>query len=187
MSKNFINLFLILFLYLISSSSFSEVIKSPQEEILKKSLIQEQVGAIFPKEAIVIVISRAYEYGSGKDRFCSPDITVTNFSKVGVKSLIFAASYFQTINGARRPVGQSHGKYSIEPNDASTRGFYQLETDSCRDITAYGRVTVCTMRDGRDCTDNVRLSDSGRIPAYAYSSVDRYFNQKTNKLRDEVR
>jgi hypothetical protein len=185
MPNNFNNLFLILFLSLTYSSSFSEVIKSPQEEILKKSLIQEQLGAIFPKDAIVVVISRAYEYGSGKDRFCSPDITVTNFSKKGVKSLIFAASYFQTINGKRRPVGQSHGKYSIEPNDASTRGFYQLETDSCRDITAYGRVTVCTMRDGSDCTDNVRLSDSGRIPSYAYSPIDRYFNERTSKPRNE--
>jgi hypothetical protein len=166
MSKKFINLFLTLVLSLISSSSFS--------------------GAIFPKEAIVIVISRAYEYGSGKDRFCSPDITVTNLSNVGVKSLIFAASYFQTINGARRLVGQSHGKYSIEPNDASTRGFYQLETDSCRDITSYGRVTVCTMRDGRDCTYNVRLSDSGRIPAYAYlikenNALQEIINSSTEK------
>jgi hypothetical protein len=181
MSKNFIKLIVSLFLTLTSSSGFTEVIKSTEEEILKKSLIQDQVAEKFPKDVIVIVISRAYEYGSGKDRFCSPDITVTNFSKKGVKSLIFTASYFQTINGTRRPIGRSHGKYSIEPNDAATRGFYQLETDTCRDITAYGRVTLCTMRDGSDCTDNVKLSDSGRIPAYAYSPVERYFIERSYK------
>jgi len=162
------HLSVILVLTSFSNPVFSDIKKSKEEELLKASVIKEQLGENYPRDGIVIVISRAYEYGSGKNQFCSPDITVTNFSKIGVKSIIFAASYFQTINGARKEVGQSHGRYSIEANDASTRGFYQLETDSCRDITAYGRVTLCVMRDGRDCIDSVRLSDSGRIPAYAY-------------------
>ena len=179
MQNILIQLTLALFLSSTSGFGYSDVIKSSQEEFLKSSLIKNQLGENYPKNGIVVVISRAYEYGSGKNQFCSPDISVNNFGKVGVKSLIFAASYFQTINGARRQVGQSHGKYSIEPNDASTRGFYQLETDSCRDIVAYGRVTLCIRRDGSDCSYDVRLSDSGRIPAYAYSLKD-------NIIKNEV-
>ena len=179
MKKNILNLIYFLLLSLITNSCFSEVTKSEQEELFKSALVKEQLAGNYPKDAIVVVISRAYEYGSGKNQFCSPDITVSNFNNVGVKSLIFAASYFQTINGTRKQVGQSHGKYTIEPNDATTRGFYQLETESCRDITAYGRVTLCLMRDGRDCTDVVKLSDSGRIPAYAYSL-------KGKKVKDDL-
>jgi len=183
MKNKLIHLSLAISMTLLSSSVFSDVKKSTQEELIKDSLIKEQLGGNYPKEGIVVVISRAYEYGSGKNQFCSPDITVNNFSRIGVKSLIFAASYFQTINGVRRQVGQSHGKYSIEPNDAATRGFYQLETDSCKDITAYGRVTLCLMRDGRDCTDVVRLSDSGRIPAFAYSLKDKILKEEVINSR----
>jgi hypothetical protein len=169
--KNTLNNFIIcLFLTLTSGLCLSEPLKSRKEELLLKAVIVDEVGATYPNDAIIAVISRAYEFGSGKSKFCSPDITITNLSNVGVKNLIFTAFYFQTVNGVSRHVGQSHGRYSLAPNDAVTRSFYQLETSSCDGIVAYGKVTACFMRTGVDCSDKFRASDSGKIPLYKYSS-----------------
>jgi hypothetical protein len=169
--KNTLNNFIIcLFLTLTSGLCLSEPIKSLREELLQKAVIADEVGATYPNDAIIAVISRAYEFGSGKSKFCSPDITITNLSSVGVKTLIFTAVYFQTVNGVSRHVGQSHGKYSLEPNDAVTRSFYQLETSSCDRIVAYGQVTACFMRNGVDCSGKFRASDAGKIPVFKYSS-----------------
>jgi len=122
----------------------------------------------FPRDAIVAVIARAYEFGTGRDRFCSPEIAMFNLNNKGVRVVVFAAAYFRTIDGITRHVGQTHGRFSIEPNGITTRGFFQLDTDDCDGIKAYAKITVCLMRDGSDCTGKVRFSDSGKIPLYPH-------------------
>jgi hypothetical protein len=157
-------------LILFTGSCLAQDNRPLQQELFNSSISSNENEESFPRDAIVAVIARAYEFGSGKTQFCSPEIALFNLNNQGVRIVVFTAAYYQTINGVKRQVGQTHGRYSIEPNDITTRGFFQLDTDNCKGITAYGRVTVCIMRDGTDCVHKVKFSDSGRIPLFPHQS-----------------
>lgn len=157
-------------LIIFSELTFAQNAATRHPDLLKYDVSGNMPEEHFPRDAIVAVIARAYEFGTGKSQFCSPEIALFNLNSQGVRIVVFTASYFQTINGVKQQVGQTHGRYSIDPNDITTRGFFQLDTDSCKGITAYGRVTVCLMRDGTDCMHKVKFSDSGRIPLFPHQS-----------------
>jgi hypothetical protein len=115
-------------------------------------------------QSIIILISRAYVFGQGNDRFCSPEISVTNLGNVGVR-IIAVAIYFRKNN---KNIGSSITRMSIDPRDTTTRGYYQLNTINCDDIIGVGRVDVCILRNGKDCEQNAIFADTGKIPLHKF-------------------
>jgi len=117
-----------------------------------------------PASSIIVVVRRAYVFGTGPDRFCSPEITVYNQANKGVSILMVAAEYFQTRNGATRRVGSTHSRFTVDPNENVSIGFNRLATDSCDGVVARASVSVCLWRDRSGCEDRVVFSDSGQLP-----------------------
>jgi hypothetical protein len=113
-------------------------------------------------QSILISISRAYVFGQGNDRFCSPEITVTNLGNVGVR-IIAVAIYFRK---NKKNIGSSITRLNIDPRDTLTIGFYQLQSMNCDDIIGIGRVDVCYLRDDTDCEENAIFADTGKIPLH---------------------
>lgn len=117
-----------------------------------------------PASSIIVVIRRAYVFGSGADRFCSPEVTVYNQANKGVAVLMVAAEYFQNRNGVTRRVGSTHNRFTVDPNENVSVGFNRLSTDSCDGVYAKASVSVCLWRDRSGCEDRVVFSDSGQLP-----------------------
>jgi len=112
------------------------------------------------KDSIVALVSRAYEFGQGAEKFCSPEVSISNLGGVGVRMI--SVSIFYKKNNSH--IGSSISRMSIDPRDTTTRGYYQLETKSCNGITGFARVDVCVLRSGKDCSGDVVFADSGKIP-----------------------
>jgi hypothetical protein len=117
-----------------------------------------------PPSSIIVSVRRAYVFGQGRDRYCSPEISVFNQANKSVSIVMIAAEYTQTLNGVSRKVGNTHTRFTIDPGDTVVTGFYRLSTDSCENITARASVSVCLWRDRSECHDRVVFSDSGQIP-----------------------
>lgn len=115
-------------------------------------------------QSILISISRAYVFGQGNDRFCSPEISVTNLGNVGIR-IIAVAIYFRK---NKKNIGSSIARMNIDPRDTLTNGFYQLKSMNCDDIIGIGRVDVCYLRDGKDCEENAIFADTGKIPLHKF-------------------
>jgi hypothetical protein len=112
------------------------------------------------RDTIVALVSRAYEFGQGAEKFCSPEVSISNLGSVGVRMI--SVSIFYKKNNSH--IGSSISRMSIDPRDTTTRGYYQLETKSCNGITGLARVDVCVLRSGKDCSGDVVFADSGKIP-----------------------
>lgn len=118
----------------------------------------------YPPSSIVIVIRRAYVLGRGRDRYCSPEISVYNQAAKSVAAVMVAIEYSQVRNGVNRAVGSTLTRFSVDREGSISNGFFRLATDSCEGITAKARVSMCLWRDRTECRDRVRFSDSGLIP-----------------------
>ncbi len=123
-----------------------------------------------PPSSIVVSIRRAYVFGQGPDRYCSPEISVFNQANKGVSIVMIAAEYTQTLDGTARKVGNTHTRFTIDPGDTVVTGFYRLSAKSCDNITARASVSVCLWRDRSECYDRVVFSDSGQIPMHEVES-----------------
>jgi hypothetical protein len=117
-----------------------------------------------PPSSIIVSVRRAYVFGQGPDRYCSPEISVFNQANKSVSMVMIAAEYTQTLNGVTRKVGNTHTRFTIDPGDTVVTGFYRLSTASCENITARASVSVCLWRDRSECHDRVVFSNSGQIP-----------------------
>lgn len=125
-----------------------------------KSEASNNIRDKMDKESVVVLISRAYEFGQGNDKFCSPEVSVTNLGGVGVR-MVAISIFFKKNN---KTIGSTITRMSIDPRDTTTRGYYQLQSKNCDDITGFGRVDVCILRNGKDCSENSIFADSGKIP-----------------------
>ena len=125
-----------------------------------KSEASNNIRDKMDKESVVVLISRAYEFGQGNDKFCSPEVSVTNLGGVGVR-MVAISIFFKKNN---KTIGSTITRMSIDPRDTTTRGYYQLQSKNCDDITGVGRVDVCILRNGKDCSENSIIADSGKIP-----------------------
>lgn len=114
----------------------------------------------FTKDSVVALVSRAYEFGQGNDKFCSPEVSLTNLGGIGIRIVVISI-YFKKNSTT---VGSTITRMSIDPYDSTTRGFYQLNSRNCDDITGEARVDVCILRNGKDCSSDVIFADSGKIP-----------------------
>jgi len=123
-----------------------------------------------PPSSIIVAVRRAYVFGQGRDRYCSPEISVFNQANRAVSTIMIAAEYTQTVNGVTRKVGNTHTRFTLDAGDTVSTGFYRLATDSCDQITARASVSVCLWRDRSECQDRVVFSDSGQIPMLAIDS-----------------
>jgi hypothetical protein len=127
---------------------------------------------IIPPSSIIVVVRRAYVFGNGNERYCSPEISVFNQANKAISIVMIAAEYTQTRNGVARKVGNTHTRFSVDPGETISTGFYHLAADSCDNITAKASVSVCLWRDRSECHDRVVFSDSGQIPLFDAKSVD---------------
>lgn len=160
MSNYFILLLLTCFLILPDANSTEK----PKNKTIYSNNINSESNTdnsktIINKDSIIVLIPRAYEFGQGNEKFCSPEISVTNLGSVGVR--IIAVSIYFKKNGIT--IGSTISRISIDPNDTTTRGYYQLNTKNCDDITGQARVEVCFLRNGKDCSTDVIFADSGKI------------------------
>ena len=126
----------------------------------------------YPPSSIVVVIRRAYVLGRGRDRYCSPEVTVYNQAAKAVAAVMVSLEYTQRRGGAAATVGNTLSRFTVDPEGAISQGFYRLDTDSCEGITAKARVSTCLWRDRTECGDRVRFSDSGRIPIRVAEAQD---------------
>jgi hypothetical protein len=117
-----------------------------------------------PPSSIIVSVRRAYVFGQGRDRYCSPEISVFNQASKSISIVMIAAEYTQTLNGVAKKVGNTHTRFNVDPGDTVVTGFYRLSTDTCDNITARASVSVCLWRDRSECHDRVVFSDSGQIP-----------------------
>jgi hypothetical protein len=119
-----------------------------------------------PASAILVFINRAYTFGSGTGRFCSPEISVFNQANRGVSHLMVAIEFYQPRQGVVRRVGSTHTRFALDPGQTASVGFARLSTDNCNDIIARASVSACLWRDRSTCDDRVVFSDSGQIPLH---------------------
>ena len=119
-----------------------------------------------PASAILVFINRAYTFGGGAGRFCSPEISVFNQANLGVSHLMVAIEFFQPRQGVVRRVGSAHTRFSLDPGQTASVGFTRLSTDNCNDIYARASVSACLWRDRSTCDDRVVFSESGQIPLF---------------------
>ena len=156
---------IILYIFVIFAANSAEKQNDNKFKSYEKSL--KSFESSFDKmdsQSILILISRAYVFGQGNDRFCSPEISVTNLGNVGVR-IIAVAIYFRKNN---QDIGSSITRLSIDPRDTTTRGYYQLKSINCDDIIGVGRVDVCILRNGKDCHANAVFADTGKIPLHKF-------------------
>jgi hypothetical protein len=157
--KNFIASLFFSCIFTVANST-EKPINNIIDSTVKKSESLNNNNDRMNKESIVILISRAYEFGQGNDKFCSPEISATNLGGIGVR--IIAVSIFFRKNN--KNIGSAITRMSIDPRDTTTRGYYQLQSKNCDEITGVGRIDVCILRNGKDCSEDAFFADSGKIP-----------------------
>lgn len=132
----------------------------------RSPLLAERAPLVLPPSSIVVMIRRSYVFGSGRDRFCSPEVAVFNQGIRGVGLLMVAMEFYQFRNGVSQKVGSAHPRFVVDPGESVIVGFQRLSTDTCEGVYARATTSVCLLRDRSSCEDRVVFSDSGQLPIF---------------------
>lgn len=136
-------------------------------------LAVEQKPLSIPPSSIIVTIRRAYVFGSGSQRFCSPEVAVFNQGTKAISVLMVAMDFYQQRSDGVHKVGSTHPRFVVDPGESVMVGFHRLSTDTCEGIYARATTSVCLWRDRSSCEDRVIFSNAGQLPIFEATGRNR--------------